>query len=307
MIKTTTAHYPSLALTDPGMKGKNNEDRYAIATFQLANFDRTPVILAVLADGIGGHRAGEIAAQIAIDSIVKHISKSDGRHPVKALKNAIVSASKEIFNQSSKNEDQVGMGATTACALVIGDRLYTASVGDSRIYRVHNDSLYQLSVDHTWIREALDSGIIRPHQVPGHPNQHVIRRFLGGPKAPEVDFRLRQSDTESDYRSEQNQGMELEPGDRILICTDGLTDLVRDEEIQVKLNKDTLSKSMQVLIDLANKRGGHDNITVIGIEVTDQPIITRSGLLASIPAFIFLSAIGLAVVIALFWLIWILN
>ena len=307
MIKTKTPHYPTCAMTDPGMKGKNNEDRCAVASYYLSSLDRTPVILAVLADGIGGHRAGEVAAQITVDEIIRKVQHGHGRNPVKVLKKAIIAASNEIFNRTKGNEELLGMGATTACALVVGQKLFTASVGDSRIYRLNQQKIYQLSVDHTWIREALDSGMIKPHQVPGHPNLHVIRRYLGGPKPPEVDFRLRQSDTESDYRSEQNQGLFLETGDRILICTDGLTDLVRDEEIQNRLNKGPLDQSIQGLIDLANKRGGHDNITIIGIEVTEQPVNPPYPLLANLPFYLLLLALVIGLAILASWVMWFLK
>lgn len=307
MIRTQKAHYPCIAITDPGMKGKNNEDRCAIATYQLSRFNYSPVILAVLADGIGGHRAGEVAAQLAVDGIIRHMDRSWGQHPVKDLKKAIHAASRNIYWQSNQNDEQLGMGATTACAMIIGNRLFTASVGDSRIYRIHQGRIYQLSVDHTWIREALDSGMIRPHQVPGHPNQHVIRRFLGSPKPPEVDFRLRQSDTESDYQSELNQGLLLDPGDRILICTDGLTDLVKDDEIEAKMNKDTLEKAVHDLVDLANKRGGHDNITIIGIEVREQQERAIPPILANLPFYLLLLAIGIGLAILTMWLIWLIR
>jgi len=261
MIRTEQAHIPFFADTDPGMSGKNNEDSYAVTAFRLEDERKTPALLAVLSDGIGGHRAGEVASRIAVDVISHEVGESDGSNPPQAIKDAISKASDQIYDQAEGAEKK-GMGATCSIAFIIGNRLYSATVGDSRLYLVRNSQITQLSKDHTWIQEALDAGLIQPDQVEGHPNAHVIRRYLGGAKPPAADLRIRLTGKEMDAEAEANQGMQLAPGDQILLCSDGLTDLVKDSEVLEALQKGTMQSAVRSLIDLANERGGHDNITI---------------------------------------------
>lgn len=264
MIRTDRAHLNIAALSHPGMTGKNNEDRYAVTSYQLSESDATPVLFAVVADGIGGHRAGEVAAELAVDHISQAIAESDARRPKKVLEKAIQEASEAIADHASTTPDKNGMGATCACIWVIGDKLFTASVGDSRIYLLRGGRIQQLTTDHTWIQEAIDKNIITPDQARDHPNVHVIRRYLGSPQPPEVDFRLRLYDSEADALAEGNQGMQILPGDTLLICSDGLTDLVWNDEIaEIIRSRGTLKNAAQALVETANHRGGHDNTTVV--------------------------------------------
>ena len=264
MIRTDRAHLNFAAQTHAGMTGKNNEDRYAVTSFQLDEDDLTPVLLAVVADGIGGHRAGEVAAELAVDHITQAIAESDVRRPTKILERAIQEASEAIAEHASASEDKKGMGATCACIWVIGDKLYTATVGDSRIYMLREGRIQQLTTDHTWVQEAVEKNILTPDQARDHPNVHVIRRYLGSPNPPEVDFRLRLFDSEADALAEGNQGLQLLPGDVFLVCSDGLTDLVWNDEIaEIIRSKPNLKTAAQALIDTANQRGGHDNTTIV--------------------------------------------
>jgi protein phosphatase len=268
MIRTDRAHLTVAAQTHAGMTGKNNEDRYAITSFQLSEEDLTPVVFAVVADGIGGHRAGEVAAELAVDHISQYIADSDAQRPKKILESAIHEASEAIADHAAAASDKKGMGATCACIWVIGDKLYTATVGDSRIYLLRGGRIQQLTTDHTWVQEAIEKNILTPDQARDHPNVHVIRRYLGSPDPPEVDFRLRMYDSEADALAEGNQGMQIQPGDTFLICSDGLTDLVWNDEIAETIrSKPTLKAAAQELIDTANQRGGHDNTTIVLIKV----------------------------------------
>lgn len=268
MIRSERAHLIVAALTHAGMTGKNNEDRYAVSSYQLSREDRTPVLFAVVADGIGGHRAGEVAAELAVDHISQAVAESDLRHPKKILEKAIQSASESIADHAAASPDREGMGATCVCVLVIGDKLYTASVGDSRIYLLREGRIQQVTTDHTWVQEAIERNILTPEQARNHPNVHVIHRYLGAPSPPEVDFRLRLHDGEGDYLAESNQGTRLQPGDQLLLCSDGLTDLVWNDEIaDIIHSQNDLNAAAQALIDTANERGGHDNITVVLISV----------------------------------------
>jgi serine/threonine protein phosphatase PrpC len=255
MIRTQRAHLHVAALSHPGMSGKNNEDRFAVISHVLSRDDPTPSVFAVLSDGIGGHRAGEIAAELAVDHISNTVADSNGRAPLSTLEEAVHSASEAIAHHSATSDDRHGMGATCACVWVIGDKLYIAFVGDSRIYLLRGDQLHQLTTDHTWVQEAVEKKIIKPEDA---------RRYLGSLKLPEVDFRLKLSDSENSVQATKNQGMSLQPEDILLLCSDGLTDLVWVDEIQkIILEAASPKAAVQKLVAQANERGGHDNITVI--------------------------------------------
>ena len=264
MIRSTLAHLHVAALSHAGMSGKNNEDRYAVSSFQLSREDARPSDFAIVADGIGGHRAGEVAAELGVNYITMGVGESNAKKPTRILETAIQDASQAISSHSVGRAEEEGMGSTCACAWVIENKLYTAYVGDSRIYLLRGKVIQRLSVDHTWVQEAFEKGIITAEQMREHPNLHVIRRYMGGIKLPEVDFRLRIDNEESNEESESNQGFQLEPGDTILLCTDGLTDLVWDDEIaKIIRSKKDLKQAAESLVNLANSRGGHDNITVV--------------------------------------------
>lgn len=268
MIRVESAHLNVAAQTHAGMTGKNNEDRYAITSFQLSEDDLTPVLFAIVADGIGGHLAGEVAAEMAVDYISEAVEESDARRPKKILERAIHEASDAIADHASSTSSKKGMGATCACVWVIDDKLYTATVGDSRIYLLREGRIQQLTTDHSWVQEAIEKNIIKPEQAHKHPNVHVIRRYLGSPEPPEVDFRLRLFDGEGDALAEGNQGMQIRPGNTFLICSDGLTDLVWNDEIaEIIRAKPNIKTAAQELVDTANQRGGHDNTTVVLIRV----------------------------------------
>lgn len=268
MIRIARAHLNVDAQTHAGMTGKNNEDRYAVASFVLDKRDRTPVVFAVLADGIGGHRAGEVAAELAVNHMMQAVARSDGRHIRRTIEDAVIEASDAIAAHSESNENLKGMGATCATAWIVGDKLHTAYVGDSRIYLVRGGRIQQLTVDHTWVQEAIERGVLTPEMARQHPNVHVIRRYLGSPTPPDPDFRLKLFNDEGDQHAENNQGLQLQPNDILLLCSDGLTDLVwNDEILEVIRSKPNLKEASRALIELANSRGGHDNITVVLIAV----------------------------------------
>lgn len=277
MIRTQRAHLNVEAQTHAGMTGKNNEDRYAVASFVVDEENRMPVLFSVLADGIGGHRAGEVAAELAVNHIMQVVAKSDGRHVRKTIEEAVTEASDAIAAHSASNENLKGMGATCAIAWIIGDKLYTAYVGDSRIYLMRGGRIQQLTVDHSWVQEAIEKGLLTPEMAREHPNVHVIRRYLGSPEPPEPDFRLRIFDGEGDDQSEANQGVQIQPDDVLLLCSDGLTDLVwNDEILETVRTRSSLKEAGKALIDLANARGGHDNTTIVLISVpSDFKLIVK--------------------------------
>lgn len=272
MNRSQRAHLHIAALSHAGMAGKNNEDRYAVSSYTIGEEEKA-VVFAVVSDGIGGHRAGEVAAELAVNYIVQVVSESNGKRPLEIIESAIHHASEAIASRSASKEEQQGMGATCACVWVEEDRLYAGYVGDSRIYLVRNGKIRRLSIDHTWVQEAVEKGIITPDQASNHPNVHVIRRHLGSVELPEVDFRLRLTGNDSNEQAAKNQGTRLMPGDILLLCTDGLTDMVWDDEIlRLVTTRNSLKSSAEDLVARANERGGHDNITVVLLGMpTERP------------------------------------
>ena len=203
---------------------------------------------------------------MVVDYVSQAIAESDAEDPLEIIKEAVLGANEAVRNLSEDDEKKFGMGSTFVCAWVIGDRLYAGSVGDSRLYLMRGATIQQLTTDHTWIQEALDKGIITPEQARTHPNAHVIRQYVGGKNLPEVDFRLRlHADKEEEEKAERkNQGLRLVAGDTLLLCSDGLTDLVwNDEILEIVRSAKNLEAAAKKLIDTANERGGHDNITVV--------------------------------------------
>jgi PPM family protein phosphatase len=263
-------HLNTAAATHPGMKGKKNEDRYGVSAFRFGGEDGPLSILAIVSDGIGGHRAGEVAAEMAVDLIDEAVKRADLSDPAQTLSTAIVEASRVIRTQAESDPAKTGMGATVACALVIGNRLFTASVGDSRIYLIRGETIRKLTIDHTWVQEAMDIGTLTPEQARSHPHAHVIRRYLGSPQEVVPDQRLRLKPEETDQQAEANQGLRLVSGDFLLLCSDGLTDLVEDAEILAAMKTKSLKSALDGLIELANERGGHDNITLVVLEMPQK-------------------------------------
>ncbi len=275
MIRTSQAHLNVAAATHPGSAGRQNEDRFAVASFRLSESDPTPSVFAIVSDGIGGHRAGEVAAEMAVESISHWIAQSDAGQPLEILDHAIREASEAIAASARDDTHRLGMGTTCTCAWVIGDQLFTGSVGDSRIYLLRAGTILQLTVDHTWIQEAMEKGVLKPEQVRNHPNQHVIRRYLGSSRTPQVDVRIRLAKDETDTQSRAHQGMHLHQGDILLLCTDGLTDTLTDNEILATVHGHTvpgknLHTAVQALVSLAVSRGGVDNITAVLMSPPDS-------------------------------------
>ncbi len=273
MIRLDRSSIPVVALTHTGRKRKENEDRFGVSSFRLSQDGPEPVLLAVLSDGIGGHRAGEVAAEMAVEWISRVVADSDAQNPAEILTYAIQAASNAIRDQAAAVTEQAGMGATCACAWMVGERLYTATVGDSRVYLVRDGKIQRLSTDHTWVQEAIENGLLLPEEVSGHPNAHIIRRYLGSPTPPDVDLRMRTSADESNEQAEMNQGLRLETGDRVLLTSDGLTDLVSDAEILELFHRFPGEEAARLLIERANVRGGHDNITLVTFQAPPPAVL----------------------------------
>jgi serine/threonine protein phosphatase PrpC len=263
-----------------GQVRTNNEDRFAIAELDCGG-ERG--ILALVADGVGGHAAGEVASQTVVDEITRELKADPCANPVKILPLAAVRAGRAVFERAQKDPALKGMATTLAAALLIGRRLYTVTVGDSRIYIRRGGKTFQASIDHTWVQEAVDHGLLTIEQARFHPNAHVLRRHLGGEQDPEPDQRLNVGDDEETPFAVEHQGMTLEAGDAVVMCTDGLSDLAREADIGHALRHGKLEQTVEELIELARKRGGHDNITIVAMRIpspTARPAWLRWAIVA---------------------------
>lgn len=245
-----------------GQVRTNNEDRFAIAELDCGG---QKGVLALVADGVGGHAAGEVASQTVVDEMTRELRADPCANPVRILPLAVVRAGRAVYERAQKDPALRGMATTLAAAMLVGRRLYTVTVGDSRIYMHRGGKTFQASIDHTWVQEAVEHGLLTPEQARFHPNAHVLRRHLGGEQDPEPDQRLRLGGDDQAPVSAEHQGMTLEDGDAVVMCSDGLSDLVNAGEIGTALRHRRLERSIEELIDLARKRGGHDNITVVAM------------------------------------------
>ncbi len=303
MIPVERAHLEVAAGTDPGLKGKNNEDQFSISAYQLSLTDPTPSLFAIVADGIGGHRAGEVASEIAVETISQAVSQSDASRPVETMQASILKTSEAILAAAESDLSKRGMGTTVVCAWIIADKLYVTYVGNSRLYLLRNQKLSQLTNDHTWVQEAVEAGALTPEQARVHPHANIIRRYLGSSNTVEVDTRIL-SERDGSYQ-ETNQGMRLRPGDRLLLCSDGLSDMVEQDEIGRLLQSNPLHKSVDELIEAANRNGGKDNITVVVIQMPHKQGIAgywerlRSIRPQMAIAYAGLAVMGIAVLVAL--------
>jgi protein phosphatase len=234
-------------MTDMGRMRKNNEDRYLIAGR-----------LAAVADGMGGHRAGEVASAIAMEELA--VLEHAGPWPTpaeagEALRAVFLAANRRIRETAAKDSEFEGMGTTLVALLEDGDSVHLANVGDSRAYLLRNGELSQVTVDHTLVQELIDEGRLRPDEAERHPQRSIITRALGVESDVEVDLFT--------YK--------LLAGDRLLLCSDGLSGVVDEQRIRnVLLRVPEPQRTAEKLVTMANEGGGPDNITVVVLDTSDR-------------------------------------
>lgn len=204
-------------------------------------------LLVLVADGMGGHSAGEVASNKAVEVISRVYYEQDG-DPQSALKNAFNQASREIFEMSENDESLRGMGTTCTALVLKNGSALAAHVGDSRLYLVRGGQIYTMTEDHSEVMEMVKRGLISLEQARHHPDKNVILRAIGS--HPEVEV------------STWDEPMPVREGDRFLLCSDGLYDLVEDEEIKRVVEEEEPRSACENLIALAKQRGGYDNISV---------------------------------------------
>ena len=223
--------------TDIGKKRKQNEDA--------AWFDEKRGVFAV-ADGMGGHLAGEVASAMAIDAVA-HMAAQRKKPSIELLKKAVLSAHKKILAHAKGHEECSGMGTTLSVMWRADRYMYIAHVGDSRLYRFHDGAAEQITVDHSVVQEMIEKGQITAAEARNHPRKHFITRAVGVEATVQCDF----------------SGFSLEDGDRLLICTDGLTNMLSDGELAETVAKAPPETLADTLVDAANRAGGEDNITAV--------------------------------------------
>ncbi len=240
-----------LGLTDTGCVRNHNEDAFLVHRFQPEKEDRRAGILAVVADGVGGHAGGRQASQTCVEKIRYFLEEDLNREPGEALLNAIEKTHRFLKQMSQENPLLKGMGTTCTVVWVIGSEAYFAQVGDSRAYLFRNQIPIQITEDQTLVQKLFREGKIREQEIPNHPDRNIILQALGI----------------SDPLKSELFHLKLEPGDTLLLSTDGLHGLVKDREMVDLSNSLPLAETIHQLIALARKRGGHDNITAVILNV----------------------------------------
>ena len=235
--------------SDIGKKRKNNQD------FAGYFKNEQDILLAVLCDGMGGHKAGDVASEMAVSHLGdawKRNNLTDVDAITEWIQEHINKENERIVEKSSQYPDLEGMGTTLVAAALVKNVFIIANIGDSRAYQVMHGNLKQITDDHSLVNELLKSGEITTEAAMQHPQKNILTRSLGVAKIVEVDIMT----------------IPVLEGDLLLLCSDGLTNMVNDNEIEkiVNISDATIEEKVSSLVSLANARGGYDNITVILIE-----------------------------------------
>ncbi|NBD36699.1 MAG: Stp1/IreP family PP2C-type Ser/Thr phosphatase, partial [Chloroflexi bacterium] len=247
---TLTVQTVAVKLTDQGRDRDHNEDCVGIHIPSKVGILRTMGALHLVADGMGGHQAGEVASEEAREVVMREYyqpssttgSLSLDEDIAARLKRAVRKANEAVYTMSQSSAQRKGMGTTTVAAVVRAGEVHIANVGDSRAYLFRDGKLRQITRDHSFVQEQIDAGILTPEMARNHPQKNVITRAMGHRPDVEVD----------------TFGMQgkLRPGDKILLCSDGLTGPVRDEQVADILRRYPIDEAARRLVDAANANGG---------------------------------------------------
>lgn len=238
--------------SDKGCIRDLNEDSFCVHGFH----EKEPLGFCILADGMGGHNAGEVASQRTVQFAAEELLKDeDFQEAPKTLNRATESANQKVFLMAKGNQSQHGMGSTLVAACVRPDTVYIANVGDSRAYACRGKELMQITRDHSVVEEMVANGTITREEARLHPQRNIITRAIGVDEKTEADI--------FEY--------EYYPGDVLLLCSDGLSAMLTDEEMLTVLNQNIDAKAMvEQLIESANLHGGRDNITAICVRFIQE-------------------------------------
>lgn len=231
------------SITDIGKRRSANQDFVYASDQAVGNLSN----LLIVADGMGGHNAGDLASRYTVESMVEYIEKAEEKRPIPLLSCAIHYANDLVLEKARSDKTLEGMGTTVVAATMKDDYLYIANVGDSRLYLIDQE-IEQITRDHSLVEEMIRVGELQRKDAKSHPDRNVITRAIGVRSPVRIDF----------------FDVKMEKGDRILLCSDGLTNMVEDEEILHIVKKcASLKEAAQRLITEANKNGGKDNISVV--------------------------------------------
>lgn len=248
----------AVVLSDLGNIRTNNEDVGMFFRIADEEITREKGYLLIVADGMGGHKAGEVASKMATEVISKEYFKQSGNTIIeKNLYKAFTSANKKIYELASAQKAFHGMGTTCTAFVITGDTVYYAHVGDSRGYFLKNNSITRITEDHTYVQELVNKGEITNKEADTHPKRNILTNAMG---------------TKPDLRIDTGKcTAPFEINDRLMLCSDGLYDYLNENEIAEILNSKPLQEAAEFMINEAKKRGGHDNLTVVLAEKTEPP------------------------------------
>ena len=245
----------SYALTDVGRVRAMNQD-YIYASPEPVG---TLPNLFLVADGMGGHRAGDYASRYMVENLVIYLNKHRGPGVVGQLKNAIDQVNRGLYRESLSQEEFYGMGCTLVAGVVEDNILYVANVGDSRLYLIHGSLIHQVTRDHSYVEEMVAMGQMERDSSAYNRQKNIITRAMGISETVDTDF----------------FEVDLEPGDYFLLCSDGLTNMVEDRDIcRIVSGPGTMREKASALIAEANRRGGNDNIAVVLVKPLESGVTT---------------------------------
>ena len=240
----------AIGKTHQGIKRNNNEDAYIILNDKISCLSN----LYIVADGMGGHHAGEVASHNAIKFFCDYVYNNNfkGNDILDFLIDAAKYANNKVYEKSCEEDNYAGMGTTFTACTIKGSKGYACHIGDSRIYVINEEGIKALTTDHSYVQEMIRAGELTKDEAEIHPKKNALTRALGTDINLQVDGYI----------------FSLKQGDKILMCTDGLTNMIRDDEIKdIVINKENLESSIECLIKIANQNGGIDNITAILVEI----------------------------------------
>ncbi|MBR6478320.1 MAG: Stp1/IreP family PP2C-type Ser/Thr phosphatase [Lachnospiraceae bacterium] len=238
----------AFSITDVGKKRQVNEDSVCVRENSVGALPN----LFIVADGMGGHKAGDRASQETVEIMLNSIENSHEKDPKIILRNALAEANLRVFCDAYGSDELEGMGTTVVAATVLDKTLYVMNVGDSRLYLMNADGIRQITVDHSLVEELVRKGVLAREKARNHPKKNIITRAVGVMTTVEPDFFV----------------VDLNAGDKVLLCSDGLSNMLEDEELlKIGRAEGTLEERARLMVDEANGNGGKDNISVILIEV----------------------------------------
>lgn len=238
----------AFSITDIGERRRVNQDYVFCEVNPIGNLPN----LFIVADGMGGHKAGDYASRFCVEFFTQFIKNSNITSPIALIEEAIRVTNEELHAKSKQQEEFEGMGTTFVVATICGKEMYVANIGDSRLYVIGND-MRQITEDHSLVQAMIKTGELNRDEAKVHPNKNIITRALGVNEVAQPDF----------------FEVELAEGDIVLMCSDGLTNMLEDDYIEkiIRENSDDPKTAAETLVKVANQYGGKDNIAVIVIKV----------------------------------------